>query len=105
MSRMTKFLRQSCSVARAVRDSQGNALVDRYGLPQYGAPSTYKCRKETSEEIIQVDNGRMVRSTAVYYFDDSVAVSIGDTIDGKPVLKVDDYVNAYGIRIGGEVYV
>lgn len=105
MSRMTKFLRQACTVSKVKRDSSGVATIDRYGSPQYDRPISIRCRMEPSEELVQDSNGAMIRSTATYYLDDAMEVSIGDLIDGKPVIKVEAYVNAYGIAIGREVYV
>lgn len=105
MSRLTKFLRQTCSVEKLKVNEDGSAVFDKYGNPEYEEAVTTRCRMEPSSELVQDSTGHMVRSTATYYVDNSVTLSVGDRINGKPIIKVDAYVVACGATIGWEAYV
>ena len=106
MSRMTKFLKQEATVVKALRDSNGEVILDDYGDPQYSNVSQIvKCRRERSTTDVMSTAGSISRSITIYYFDDSIAIESGDLIDGKPVLDVSDYVNAIGKSEGTEARV
>ena len=46
MSRMTKFLKQTCTFERAKRDSRGNVQLDKFGEVIYESPRQLRCRRE-----------------------------------------------------------
>lgn len=104
MSRMTKFLRQTCSLERYDVEN-GVPKLNAFGELQYQPPIQLKCRHEVSHKDVQTTNGSIVRSTSVYYFDAPAAVKVGYRIDGAVALSVASYVNAQGQTEGYEVYV
>lgn len=105
MSRMTKFLKQTCSFASIQRDSSGTAILNRYGEVQYNAPVELKCRRERIVKDVQTSNGAVLKSTNRYFVDESVVISADDMIDGKVVLEVEEYTNELGLTEGYECYV
>lgn len=105
MSRITKFLNQKCQHSKAIRDASGRPILNRYGEVQLGIPITRKCRKERITKDIQTSNGSIVRSTSVYYFDESTNVTVDDNLDGDVVLSVSEYRNIMGVLEGYECYV
>ena len=105
MSRITKFLNQKCQYSRAIRDASGRPILNRYGEVQRGLPTTKKCRKERITKDVQTSNGSIVRSTSVYYFDESTTVDVDDALDGDVVLSVSEYRNIMGVLEGYECYV
>lgn len=104
MSRMTKFLKQSCQLEKYVVDN-GQPKLNAFGELQYQLPIQLKCRNEMSHKDVQTANGSIVRSTAVYYLDESVPIMADYRIDGRVVVSVISYVNALGKVEGYEVYV
>ena len=104
MSRMTKFLRQSCQLERYVVEN-GKPKLNTFGELLYQLPMKVRCRHEISHKDIQTANGSMIKSTSVYYFDESVPIMADYRIDGHVVVSVVSYVNASGKTEGYEVYV
>lgn len=105
MSRMTKFLRQLCSVQPYKVDRAGKPVLNDYGELQYGPVKSCKCRHEVAFQDIQTANGQLVRSTSRYFLDDSMEIKADYKIDGREVLSVSTYVNGLGQCEGYEVYV
>lgn len=105
MSRMTKFLNQSCKLEKYIVGANGQPEMNMFGELQYQAPITIKCRNEKSHRDIRTANGSIVRSTAVYYLDESEEIKADYRIDGCVVISVGTYVNALGTTEGYEVYV
>lgn len=105
MSRMTKFLRQTCWLHKCLRDEKGNPKLNEFGEIQYDVGRLVRCRHEVSVRDVQTSNGSIIRSTSVYYVDEIIAVDADDMIDGKVVVSVSQYVNALGRVEGYEVYV
>ena len=105
MSRMTKFLKQTCSLEKYAVEENGQPSMNMFGELQYQAPITLKCRHEMSHKDVQTTNGSIVRSTSVYYVDESVEVKADYRIDGCVVLSAISYVNGLGAIEGYEVYV
>lgn len=104
MSRMTKFLKQSCQLEKYVVEN-GQPKYNAFGELLYQPPIKLKCRNEMSHKDIQTANGNIVKSTSVYYLDESVPVMADYRIDGHVVMSVINYVNALGKVEGYEVYV
>lgn len=104
MSRMTKFLRQICSLERYIVEN-GMPKLNAFGELQYQPPIKLKCRHEVAHKDVQTANGSIVRSTSVYYLDASEPIKADYRIDGSVVLSVTSYVNARGQTEGYEVYV
>ena len=105
MSRMTKFLRQTCEVQPFKSDRRGNAILDDFGELMYLQPVQYKCRCERSHKDIKTTNGSLIRSTSRYYLDNSADIKPDYKIDGNIVLDVSEYINGLGQIEGYEVYV
>ena len=105
MSRMTKFLNQTCIFERAKRNDEGVALLDKFGQPQYEAPVRIKCRREKVIKDVQVNTGAILRSSTRYFTDESQCIEADDRFDGKTVLQVEEYTNQLGKTEGFESYV
>ena len=105
MSRMTKFLRQRCSVQPYEVDEANKPALNDYGELQYGPAISCRCRHEVAFQDIQTANGQLVRSSSRYYLDDSMEIKADYKIDGREVLSVSTYVNGLGQCEGYEVYV
>lgn len=104
MSRMTKYLKQRALVQHISRDSNGDPILDDYGdsIPESTA-KYYKCRRVRSTKDVLAQGGAVITNTTTYYFDNSLKLEIGDLVDGKPILTIQDYVNERGISEGYEV--
>lgn len=105
MSRMTKFLKQTCSVEPYSVAEDGNAETNRFGEVIYSEPIECKCRYEVFFRDIQVENGSIIRSTARYFLDESLEIKADYRIDGNVVISVETYINQLGKVEGYEVYV
>ena len=100
MSRMTKFLKQTCVFEAAVRDSSGKPILDKFGEPSYAAPITIKCRREKSTKDVLTTTGSVKRSDTGFYTDESHEIQTDDKLDGRVVLVVAEYPNEAG-RVEG----
>lgn len=105
MSRMTKFLKQTCVFERMKRNDEGTAVLDKFGEPQYEAPKKLKCRREKLVKDIQTNTGAILRSTTRYFLDESQPIETEDRLDGKTILSVEEYINQLGATEGYECYV
>lgn len=106
MSRMTKFLKQEAVVEFLIRDTNGDAALDKYGEPiGYQNKRKVKCRRERATKDVLANGGAAAVSTTRYFFDNSIQVEIGDKVDGQPILTVTDFINDLGISEGWEVTV
>lgn len=105
MSRVTKYLRQKCSYEKLKRDNNGNAVLDKFGDPQYESPETIKCRRELTIEEIQTSTGATLKSSERFFTDGKHTIQANDKLNGKPVLKVQEYINQFGVAEGYESYV
>lgn len=105
MSRMTKFLKQTCSFERVRRNDEGTAVLDKYGEPQYDSPIKIKCRRERLVKDVQTSTGAVLRSTTRYFVDESQPIEVDDRFDGKTILSVEEYINQLGTTEGYECYV
>lgn len=105
MSRMTKYLKQKCTYEKLKRDTEGKVLLDKFGEPQYEGPVIIKCRRETNIQDVQTNTGAILKSTTRYFTDDSNHIQANDKLDGKAVLKVQEYINQFGVAEGFESYV
>lgn len=105
MSRMTKFLKQTCRVEIYKVTEDGNVEQNRFGEIMYEAPIEVKCRHEHSTKTFQVANGSLVRSISRYFLDEKLEIKPNYRIDGHVVISVEEYVNERGNCEGFEVYV
>ena len=105
MSRMTKYLRQKSSYEKLKRNAEGKVELDQYGEPQYEVPVEIKCRRETLVQEVQTNTGAILKSSTRYFTDSAQTICANDKLDGKPVLKVQEYINQFGISEGFESYV
>lgn len=105
MSRMTKYLKQKCVYEKLKYDENGKVLLDKYGDPQFESPVNIKCRRETTIQEVQTSTGAVLKSSTRYFTDDKQSIKAGDKLDGKPVLKVQEYINQFGSAEGFESYV
>lgn len=104
MSRMTKFLKQTCLVEK-LQMKNGKPVINDFGEFQYQEAVSAKCRHEQSHRDVQTANGSIVRSTSVYYLDEHLPIAADDRVDGKVVISVSEYINGLGRTEGYEVYV
>ncbi len=105
MSRMTKFLKQTCMYEQCKHNPDGSISLDKYGDPQYEAPVQIKCRRETSVQDVQTNTGAILKSSTRYFVDNRHHIQANDKFDGKCVLKVAEYTNQSGKAEGFECYV
>lgn len=105
MSRMSKYLKQKCTYEKLKLNENGKILLDKFGEPQHDTPIVIKCRRETTIQDIQTSTGAILKSSTRYFTDDKQFIQAGDKLDGKTVLKVQEYINQFGIAEGFESYV
>lgn len=104
MSRITKYLNQKCTYEQQKRDENDEPVLDKYGEPSYEAPITIKCRRETFIHDVLTNNGSILKSSTRYYTDEKQVIRANDKLDGNPVLRVQEYINPFGISEGYESY-
>lgn len=104
MSRMTKYLKQYCSVELPIMQN-GVPKFNAFGEIEYQPPGRRRCRHELSSKDVQTANGSIVQSASVYYLDDSKPIMVDARIDGHVVVAVSSYVGGAGQVEGYEVYV
>lgn len=105
MSRLTKYLKQKCFYERLKRDENGKVLLDKFGDPLYENAVVIKCRRETTIQDVQTNTGATLKSTTRYFTDDKNPIQADDKLDGKTVLKTQEYINQLGKAEGFESYV
>ena len=105
MSRISKYLKQYCTYEKLKRDENGKVLLDKFGEPHYENPISIKCRRETTFQDVQTSTGAIVKSSTRYFTDDKQSIQIDDKLDGKAVLKTQEYINQFGKSEGCESYV
>lgn len=105
MSRMSKYLKQKCTYEELKFDTNGKVLLDKFGEPQLGSPVVIKCRRETYIQDVQTSTGAILKSSTRYFTDNKQTIRVGDRLDGKTVLKVQEYINQFGAAEGFESYV
>lgn len=96
MSRMTKYLKQTCVIKRMVLDEEGNPVLNIYGEPTFQEDITVKCRRERSFKDVLTITGAMKKSSITYYIDELEEIQIGDLIDGRPIVDFEEYTNEHG---------
>lgn len=106
MSRMTKYLKQTCKVTPFVVDTAtGKAELNKFGEIQYQRPVVCKCRHEIIIKDIQTQNGQLITSTSRYFLDESFPLRAGYLLDGEPIINIETYINEMGRIEGYEAYV
>lgn len=100
MSRITKYLKQSCQLSAV-----GDTTMNKYGELQYAPEITLVCRREPCTRDIQTTNGAIVRSTDRYYLDARRIIHNDDLLDGKVILQINGLVDQFGKLVGYECYV
>lgn len=105
MSRMTKYLKQTCTLQRMLIDENGEATLNIYGEPAFQPAITIKCRRERSFKDVLTVTGAMKQSAITYYLDEAQPIQLGDLVDGKPVIDFEEYTNENGKTEGYMVVV
>lgn len=105
MSRMSKFLKQSCVYEQCKRNTDGSVKLDKYGEPEYEPPVRIKCRKEISVQDVQTNTGAILKSSTRYFVDDKQMIRVNDKLDSICILKTTEYINQFGKVEGYECYV
>lgn len=105
MSRMTKFLKQTCVFEKALRNEDGTTKLDKFGEVMYASPQKLKCRREKIVKDVQTNTGAILSSSTRYFTDESQPIDPDDRFDGKVVLEVSEYINSQGLPEGYESYV
>lgn len=105
MSRMTKFLKQTCSVEAYQVGQDGEPQLNKFGEILYSSAVSCKCRREECFQDVMTSNGHIVKSVARYFLDDSQEIKANYRIDGHAVLEVRSYINQFGQNEGYEIYV
>lgn len=105
MSIMTKFLKQRCTYEQCKRKADGSVKLNMYGEPEYEAPVQIKCRREETVQDVQTNTGAILQSSTRYFVDNKFDIHAEDKFDGKPVLKLVEYINPLGKVEGFECYV
>jgi hypothetical protein len=102
---MTKYLKQKCTYEKLKRNTDGKVLLDKFGEPQYESPVVIKCRRETTIQDVQTNTGAIMKSSTRYFTDEKHPIQVDDKLDGKTVLKIQEYINQLGFAEGFESYV
>lgn len=97
MSRMVKFLKQTCQLER-VSISGGKPVIDTYGELQYESPITIRCRRERYIRDVETSVGAIMKSSHQYYTVEQIGLN--DKLDGLVVLITEEYVNGHGRQEG-----
>lgn len=105
MSRMTKFLKQTCRFQQAKHVEDNNVALNKFGEIIYGPVIILKCRRERVIQDTQTSNGAVLSSYTRYYTDEKQVIQIGDKLDGKPVNQLEEYINQAGVTEGYLSYV
>lgn len=105
MSRMTKFLKQTCVFEAATRDASGKTTLNDYGDIQYNTAVQLNCRREKLVRDMQTANGAIIKTESRYFLDDSQEVQADDRLDGHVVLSCSEYTDQFGNCVGYEAYV
>ena len=105
MSRISKYLRQKCLYEKLKLDTNGQVTHDKFGEPLYEKPVQIKCRRETIIQDVQTNTGAILKSSTRYFLDDTHHIQADEKLDGKTVLKVQEYINQLGVAEGFECYV
>lgn len=105
MSRMTKFLKQTCIFEKALRNEDGTTKLDKFGEVLYTSPRQLKCRREKVIKDVQTNTGAILSSSTRYFTDEAQSIDPDDRFDGKVVLEVSEYINSQGLPEGYESYV
>ena len=104
LSRMTKFLKQTCSFESAQREDN-LVVLNEYGDIQYNQPITKACRREAYVRDLQTANGAILKTSSRYFLDESTVIRANDRIDGCVILACSEYTNQFGQCEGYEIYV
>lgn len=102
-SRLSKYLKQSAVLQQPLVDATGKIIQNIHGEPEYGAPISIKCRKESLNVVDSNSVGQYIRTVNVYYIDTSVIPVINSRINGNTVTQITDYVDGTGMLIGYQV--
>lgn len=105
MSRMTKFLKQTCVFESAKRTLNGDVKLSTYGDIEYDKPKTVKCRREKYVKDVMTGTGAILKASSRYFLDESIPINADDRLDGHVVLSVEEYTNQLGKCEGYECYV
>lgn len=106
MSRMTKYLKQTCMVTPFIVNAlTGKAQLNKFGETEYMEPVECKCRHEIIIKDIQAQNGQLITSTSCYFLDESFPLQAGYLLDGEPIINIETYINEMGRIEGYEAYV
>lgn len=105
MSRMTKFLKQTCQFESAQRNNDGTTRLNAYGDVLYNKQKTLRCRRERCVQDVQTNTGAIVKTSSRYFLDEQYEIQADDRVDGHTILKCDESTNALGKCEGYECYV
>lgn len=105
MSRISKYLNQQCDLEKAQRDENNLTILNTFGDVLYEEPVQIRCRRETFVKDVQTETGAILRSNTRYFTDENIPILADDKLDGKTVMKVEEYTDVRGKCIGYESYV
>lgn len=106
MSRMSKYLKQTCSVTPFVlNELTGKPQLNKFGEIEYDEPVTRPCRHEIVIKDIETANGQLITSTSRYFLDESYPLKAEYLLDGEPIVSIETYINEMGRIEGYEAYV
>lgn len=102
MNCMNKYLNQTCTIQRVLRDDSGKAVLDIYGSPSYGNIKSTLCRREESTVDVITQGGSLLRSENRFFLAADESVGLEDLLDGKPVLNISKFTDRMGNTVGYE---
>lgn len=106
MSAVTKYLNQKTTLQLGRRAPDGSIMLDEYGEPLYeDRVRSIRCRKEISTEDVLTSTGAVQKSTTTFYVDNTVSVALGDKMEGKVILMIEDFIDFTGHSIGYKIQV
>lgn len=100
MPNVRKYLKQTVTLKRRVRNESGEGVNDRFGAPLYEEPAEVRARKTPREGTVRSPTGEYIDARGEVVTGPETPVSVGDEIDGEEVRGVDTRVGKTGRVVG-----
>lgn len=97
-SRMAKYLRQTCSLARVSRTIANVPVMNTHGELTYDTAITIPCRRERYIRDVEMESGSVLKSSYQYYT--VIEIGMNDKLDNLVVLSGEEYTNSRGLVEG-----
>lgn len=98
MSRMSKYLKQTCTLEVVALDNELHPRMNVYGELVYAPPVTIKCKRRKYSVDVETSSGAIVKSENRYHTVEEIGIN--DKLDGKVVLSISEITNEQGLPEG-----